>query len=195
MKKILALLCVVTPLFGIASSARAADAFFLVFIGNNAIAGESVVDGHAGEIDVISFSMGVSNPAANRSTSVGGAGAGKAQFQDILVTKPLDKASPRLMVGCARGERYGTVVLKAIRSVGMTNVEYCTVTLSDVMISNVRHAGGMVSDGANGSTGAVSEVVALSYGRIQIAYRVIDASGKVTANVQSGFDVIQNKTL
>lgn len=189
MKKILALLCAVIALCGFSGSARATDMFFLVFTGNSAIPGESTVEGHAGEIDVVSFSMGVNNSMSSR---YGGVVAGKLQFQDVTVSKPLDKASPKLVLGCAKGEHYPTVVLKAVRSTGNSSVEYCTVTLSDVIITSVQHRGGMVNDGAAGTTGAMSETVSLNFGRIQFAYKVFDANGKFTGTVVSGWDVARN---
>src|SRR5262245_18678056 len=65
------------------------------------IKGESLDDKHKDEIEVLSFSWGVTNTSPAQSG--GGAGAGKATFQDLSIVHRIDKASPRLMEACATG--------------------------------------------------------------------------------------------
>jgi type VI secretion system Hcp family effector len=64
------------------------------------IKGESVDSKHKDEIEVLSFSWGVTNSG---STSTGG-GAGKAAFQDLLIVHAIDKATPALLKACATGQ-------------------------------------------------------------------------------------------
>ena len=75
-------------------SCHAASDYFLKIDG---IDGESTDDRHKGEIDIQSFSWGVSNSGSMSSGS--GGGAGKASFQDIHFTRQLDKASPETGAG------------------------------------------------------------------------------------------------
>src|SRR4051812_32534168 len=56
------------------------------------IEGESLDAAHQGQIVVLSSSWGAAN--AGGGTAGGGGGAGKAQFRDLSVVKPVDKASP-----------------------------------------------------------------------------------------------------
>src|SRR6266481_1637831 len=66
------------------------------------IKGESLDSKHKDEIEVLSFSWGVTNPG--RVISGGGGGAGKATFQDLSIVHKIDKASPVLMRACATGQ-------------------------------------------------------------------------------------------
>ena len=65
------------------------------------IKGESLDNKHKDEIEVLSWSWGVTNDAAQ--SMGGGGGAGKASFHDLSFTHKIDKASPVLMKGCASG--------------------------------------------------------------------------------------------
>jgi len=64
------------------------------------IKGESLDDKHKGEIEVLSYSWGVSN-SGTIGGGGGGGGAGKATFQDLSFTHGIDKASPLLLKACA----------------------------------------------------------------------------------------------
>lgn len=66
---------------------------------------------HAGCIDVLAWSWGMSNSGT-------AAGAGKANFQDISVTKYLDRASPTLGLRVADGSPIGAVELFVEESCG-----------------------------------------------------------------------------
>ena len=66
------------------------------------IKGESLDSKHKDEIEVLSFSWGVTNSASIGSG--GGGGAGKATFQDLSFHHGIDKASPGLLRACATGE-------------------------------------------------------------------------------------------
>src|SRR5262245_9652328 len=59
------------------------------------IKGESLDDKHKGEIEVLSWSWGVTN--GSKITKGSGAGSGKAKFQDLSFTHKIDKASPLLL--------------------------------------------------------------------------------------------------
>ena len=65
------------------------------------IKGESLDDKHKGEIEVLSWSWGVSNAGEMRGGS--GGGEGKASFRDLSFTHNIDKASPVLLQACATG--------------------------------------------------------------------------------------------
>jgi hypothetical protein len=66
----------------------------------------------ASSLDVDSYSWGVTSPVAIGSSG-GGAGAGKATFSDLVVTRPVDSVSPRLVAAAATGQHFDTAVLVA----------------------------------------------------------------------------------
>ena len=65
------------------------------------IKGESLDAKHKDEIEVLSFSWGVTNPVP-RLPVVAGV-QGKATFQDLSIVHNIDKASPLLLKACATG--------------------------------------------------------------------------------------------
>ena len=105
------------------------------FLKIEGVAGESQDDAHKGDIDVLSFSWGVSNAG---SMAVGsGGGEGKASFHDLSFTHKIDKASPVLMQSCASGVHLKEAVLIARRSASEgKGEEFLKITLSDVLISS-----------------------------------------------------------
>ena len=73
---------------------------FDAFLKLEGIEGESTDRTHKGEIEISSFSWGVSNTGSSGGS---GGGAGKALLQDFHFTMPTSKASPNLMLACATG--------------------------------------------------------------------------------------------
>jgi type VI secretion system secreted protein Hcp len=69
----------------------------------------------AGDIDVLAWSWGASNSGSFHMG--GGGGAGKANFQDISITKYLDKSSPALMIALALGSHIPTAKLLVRKAV------------------------------------------------------------------------------
>jgi len=112
------------------------------FLKIDGISGESTDDKHKGEIEVASFSWGVRQTTAR---ATGGAGAGKATFQDFQFTKVSDKASPALFQKCATGEHIKQAVLTA-RKAGETQQEFLKVTLSDLLVSSYQSGGTATPD-------------------------------------------------
>ena len=80
------------------------------FLKVDGIPGESVDAAHKGEFEIDSFSFGVENPTTIGSAT-GGAGAGKAKFNEFHVMKSTDKASPVLFLKCASGAHLKEAVL------------------------------------------------------------------------------------
>ena len=70
------------------------------------IDGESTHIDHREWIDVLSFNMGMSQPWD------GAYGIGQIIMEDIALVKQVDKATPKLMEKCAKGEVIPSVVLE-----------------------------------------------------------------------------------
>ena len=152
-----------------------------VFLKIGDIKGESVDAEHREWIDAWSFQFGVSNPVT---LSTGGSGAGKASFSDIVITKSLDSASPRLFLGCAKGTTYPTVTLKLVRA-GEIRQTYYQITLSNVTISSVSNSNSEGDD-------RPSESVSLFYEKIKIEYWKTDAKGGLTPVAPVEWNVAEN---
>jgi type VI secretion system Hcp family effector len=117
-------------------------------------------------IDVLAFSWSVSNTFTG--SHGGGGGAGKANFQDLSVTKLIDKASPLLAKACATGQHIQTVILNLNRPGGPKGAPYMQYKLDDVFVTSVSHGG----SGDNKPT----ENVSFAYGSIKQTYTTADGS-------------------
>src|SRR3954465_11656960 len=105
-----------------------------MFIKIAGLKGESVDKTHAGEIDVLAWSWGMSNSGSAHVG--GGAGAGKANVQDVSFTKYIDASSAALMLACCTGEHFDDAEL-IVRKAGTTPVEYVKITMTEVLITAV----------------------------------------------------------
>src|SRR5688572_14489207 len=79
------------------------------FLKIDGVDGESTDDKHKGEIDVESFSWGVTQTGTF--SHGGGGGAGKVALQDFHFTMKVSKASPTLFLACASGQHYKTATV------------------------------------------------------------------------------------
>ena len=68
------------------------------------VKGESVDNKHKDEIDVLSWSWGMTQSATTHHGS--GGGAGKVAVHDLHITKKVDKSSPVLTLACCTGKHY-----------------------------------------------------------------------------------------
>jgi type VI secretion system secreted protein Hcp len=121
------------------------------------IDGESLRAGYESSIDVISISIGVERTAS------GGRTSGSPEFEPLTVTKYVDKASPYLMLACARGEVFDKIDLLVTKDSGDRLFEYMAITLEDVRVIAVGIEG---TPGEGGPT----ETVSLTYGKITFKY-------------------------
>src|SRR5438477_631325 len=82
--------------------------------------------------NVASWSLGVSNSVSVGSAG-GGAGAGKATFEDLTITKKVDASSPKLISACASGRHFADATL-VVTANGTTN----TYKLKEVFVTSVK---------------------------------------------------------
>ena len=142
------------------------------------IDGESTDSKHKGEIELESFSYGVSNQSS--SLQGGGGGAGKSEPGALMVTKRNDKSTPRLMQAVAMGDHFKSAIL-TIRKAGGGQQEYLSVTLNDVYISSYQISG------ANGG-GLPMESISFNYSKMVQEYKEQKADGSLGGAVKLGYD-------
>lgn len=128
-----------------------------MFLKIQGVPGESNDATHNDEIEVLAWSWGMSNPT---STHPGGS-AGAVSFQDLCVTKYVDKASPLLMLACASTQHLDAVLY--VRSVGPSPVEFLTITIPDLLVSSVVQT-------ATTSEDRPTETVTLNFAEIEYSY-------------------------
>jgi type VI secretion system secreted protein Hcp len=146
------------------------------------IKGESVDAKHKDEIEVLSFSWGLTNSGAT--TAGGGGGAGKATFQDLSIIHKIDKASPLLMQACATGAHLKEATITH-RKAGKDQQDYLIIKMNDIIITGV-------TDGdASGQGG--SETISLAFAKIDLEYKPQKADGSLDAGIHFKFDLKTNK--
>ena len=112
---------------------------FDAFLKIDGIKGESTDKGHPGEIDIESFSWGVTAPNSVGSAG-GGGGVGKVVFSDLTIVKLVDTASPALFKTAASGNFLPAVQLTC-RKAGGTQQEFLTVKMTEVLVSSYKEGG------------------------------------------------------
>jgi type VI secretion system secreted protein Hcp len=169
----LVLLALLLALMSAAPGARAAIDMFME-AGN--IKGESKDQQFPQAIEVLAWSWGMS-----QSGTVGGAGAGKANFQDLSFTKYIDTATTPLMQNLALGSHIPEMKLN-VRKAAQQPVIFLKITMKDVLVTSL-------STGGSGGEDRLTENVTLNFGEVEVEYFTSD--GK-SAGVFK-FNIVQNK--
>jgi len=165
----------------LSSSVKGAIDYYINF--GPTIPGESQAAGHSGDVSLLSFSLGANLDRSDDVLLV----SGKPKFQVVTVNKVQDGTSPLLFLACFEGTKFPTVVLKEDKPVGNTaDVQFCTITLSDVTVSSVSNATAPDNE-------SVAESLTLNYDKIQISYEILASDGTVTSTVSEGWDLRTNK--
>ncbi len=142
------------------------------------IKGESLDSKHKDEIEVLSYSWGVSNAGSMASGS--GGGEGKATFHDLSFVHNVDKASPVLMLNCATGVHMKEATITH-RKAGKGQQEFLIVKMNDVIITSVTHGG-------SGDSGH-SENVSLAFAKVNVEYKPQKADGSLDAGIHFKYDL------
>jgi len=155
------------------------------FLKIDGIPGESTDVNHKDEIDVLSWSWGVTQTGGSGGGGAGG-GAGKAAFQDFHFVSRISKASPKLFLSCATGTHIKSALLSGARTAGKgASSEFLKYKLSDVVVTSDQHAGN------EGETPV--EQFSLNYSKIEITFTPQTSTGKVGTPITAGFDVKASK--
>jgi type VI secretion system secreted protein Hcp len=140
------------------------------------VEGESTHKDHKGEIEVLSWTWGVSNAS---SAVGGGSGKGKATPGDMHMTHRFDKASPVLSKHCASGKHFKEVKMTSRKS-GEGQKDFLVVTLKEVFVTSVQPSGS--------SGGDIVESVSMTYKDIEFAYKPQDDKGGLGGEVKFGWN-------
>jgi len=126
------------------------------------IQGESQDAVHKDEIDVLAWSWGMSQSGSFHVG--GGGGAGKANFQDISVTKYIDKSSPTLMLYASNGDHFTKAELVVRKVTEKSGIEFEKITMLDVLVTSV-------STGGSGGEDRLTENVTFNFREVKVEYK------------------------
>ena len=147
------------------------------------IKGESTDAKHKDEVEVLSWSWGVSQRGGDNTG--GGGGAGKASFNDFNFSHKIDKASPVLMRACATGEHIKEATITS-RKGGKGQQEFLIIKMNDVIVTSVTPSG--TSD-----DGQTAEHVAIQFAKVDLEYKPQKQDGSLDAGIHFKFDIKANK--
>lgn len=156
------------------AEAAAVDYFLKI----EGIDGESTSEAHKNQLEIDSFSWGMSNSGSM--AAGGGGGAGKVSFSTLRLTTPISKASPKLFEACATGKHFPTATLTLVDS-EQRGQEFMKVTLSDVIISSYK------TTGMSGE--APVESFSLNFAKIEYEYTPQKLDGSMDSSVKAGYDL------
>jgi len=156
-----------------------------MFIKIDDIKGESADSKHAGEIDVLSWSWGLTQTGTAQLGT--GGGAGKVHVNDLTFTKYVDKASPILLKQCCSGKHMSAAAL-VVRKAGGTPLEYLKINMEDLIVAAVSHGG-------SGGDDKLTENVTLNFARVKVEYVPQKKDGSGDASIPMGWDIAANKEL
>jgi type VI secretion system secreted protein Hcp len=154
------------------------------FLKIDGIRGDSVDDRHAGEIDVLAWSWGVSQPK-NAGPGRGGAGAGKADTGALTITTGVGRATPELFLSCVSGRHLSKVVLTGRKSGGKP-IEFLLITFTDVQVSSVDLQGDTAAN-------LPTHDLTLSFGQVSITHRAQRPDGSADEPVTASWDIRRNR--
>lgn len=122
-----------------------------------------------GQSNVMAWSWGASNSGTTQTG--GGGGAGKANFQDLSLTRAVDSQSPSFLGGVATGRRYPTAVLQD----GPVKI-----TLMNVLVTSLS------TGGTAGKKAEPTENVTLNFSKFTYEVNGVAFAWDIAANSQLG---------
>ncbi|HEY5185148.1 MAG TPA: type VI secretion system tube protein Hcp [Actinomycetes bacterium] len=176
---------------GVASASPAAQAVGAIagvsgavdyFLKLDGVAGESTDAKHPGEIQLLSFSWGASNPS--RAAAGGRNRAGRPTISDFSFMSSTSTASPRLFADCVTGKNHATAVITGVRA-GEQTSEFLKITLTDVLVSSYQ---------SSASSEIPTDSTSLSFRAIKYTITPQDPTGQPGTPVTGSWDVARNAT-
>jgi len=154
-----------------------------MFLKLDGIAGESIDARHRGEIDVLGWSWGLSEPAVAPSQS--GAASGKVVIQNIVIQKLVDLSSPLLLLSCAEGKRIASGTLTT-RKAGANSPEFLLFKMTDAFVASVAVS-------AAASDAQPTENVAFGFAKVEFDYSPTLPNGSLGPQESFRWDIAANR--
>src|SRR6476469_8434919 len=192
--KLAALTVAAGTALAIAPSAHAATDYFMRIDpgpGNTQIAGESQdvsFPGKQGYIEIKSFRYGVENPTTIGSQT-GGAGVGKAKFNELEIEKNVDSTSPQIFQALAQGQHFNGIEIVARKAGAATGAPVASRSYFSLAFPT--------SEQQSGDAGeeTAQEKLTFNYGGLALKYVGQTATGAAKPAVLAKWSQTTNSTL
>jgi type VI secretion system secreted protein Hcp len=141
------------------------------------IEGESSDDKHKGEIELLTFSIGVTHTGSGGAG--GGGGTGKAQFHDFYVTKNVDSSSPKLFLAAANHQHIKEGTLTCSKGGGGAQ-DYLVYKFKNLTVNFFQKSGG-------GGKIVPVENIKFGYEEVTVEYKPQKEDGSLGGGIKAGW--------
>jgi len=157
------------------------------YIKFDGVDGEAKDPSHEGWSEISSFSQAIHQPSGG-ATGIARR-RGSVIMEDIIVTKELDKSSPKLQEGIALGTRFPKVEIDLTTSYGDGEREtYYRYELENVMVTSYSVSG------SGDFEELPTEEMTLNYEKIKVTYKELDETGGQRSIVEFIWNLLQGRT-
>ncbi len=154
-----------------------------MFMKIDGIDGESKDAAHTKEIDVLSWSWGMSQAGTFHHGA--GGGAGKVNVTDLSFVKYVDSASHALQLSVCNGNHISEATL-TVRKAGKKPLEYIIIVMKKLMITSV-------STGGSGGEDKLTETVCMNFAECEYAYTPQKDDGTGDTPLEYGWNIETNE--
>ena len=159
---------------------------FDAYLKIDGIDGESTSKGMEKQIEIESFSWGVSNTATVGSQS-GGISSGKANIGAFTIVKAVDKASPNLMLASCDGSHLKSATVTFRKSTGSSGPKpFEILKFHECMVSSYQMTG------VTGGDDTPRESVSFEFGKVEMEYYAQKSDGSTSKAGNTGWDRLKN---
>ncbi len=153
-----------------------------VFAKYDGFDGESKDKNHDKWIDVLSIDWGIHKPGGGMTGQ--SRRRGGAVVEDIKLTIEYEKASPKLMEKCLKGEIIPKLELEQTANYGGSRSTYLKYELKNVMVTSYQ-----TNASGNDDAGPPTVVVGNNFEEIKVTYTEFDDKGSSKGNVETEWKV------
>ena len=151
-----------------------------IFLHLDGIPGESTDAKHVRWIDIESVSSWMTGPFRSSTRTF------PASFEDLVLVKRSDAATPGLMEACATGKALTDTIIEITRPTASGQVTYLTYRMQKVLVTSLASFQSSVD-------AFPSETLSLKFADISAVYRQYDSSGKAIYEARIFWDVLLNE--
>jgi type VI secretion system secreted protein Hcp len=152
--------------------------------GETKVLGESSDKSHPNTVAVSEFTFSVENKQTIGSATAG-AGAGKAVFNSLIISKPVDAASPALFATLGSGGHFPQLNL-FVRKAGAAAADYLVYRFKLVFVTKIEWSDSTGDD-------VPTEQVEFTYGALQVQYAQQNPTGQLAAPKQQAWSQVTNQ--
>ncbi len=148
-----------------------------IFAKYDGIDGEATDANHPNWVGILTLDWGAHQADAG---TTGSRRRGSAVVEDLIMTFDYEKAAPKLLDKCLKGEVIPQLDIELTATYGGTRVTYLKYELKKVMVTSY-HVNASGDDGAGPPTVSVAN----SFEELKVTYTEFDDSGATAGNVET----------